>query len=80
MMWNKYRIYQHLMLNNLNLRKRKFPNLRKMFLFCCYSGDSSSAVKFYEQGITRKEKDLQHDQKCLIGLARCYIKVGELKK
>ncbi len=43
-------------------------------------GDSSSAVKFYEQGITKKEKDFQHDQKCLIGLARCYIKVGEIKK
>ena len=27
-----------------------------------------------------KEKDLQHDQRCLTGLARCYIKVGEIKK
>jgi len=44
------------------------------------SGDASSAVKFYEQGITKKEKDFQHDQKCLTGLARCYIKVGEIKK
>ncbi|CAF3582253.1 unnamed protein product [Adineta steineri] len=45
-----------------------------------FTGDSSSAVKFYEQGITKKEKDAHHDQKCLIGLARCYIKVGEIKK
>ncbi|CAF1061503.1 unnamed protein product [Adineta ricciae] len=45
-----------------------------------FTGDSSSAVKFYEQGITKKEKDIQHDQRCLTGLARCYIKVGEIKK
>ncbi|CAF1070981.1 unnamed protein product [Rotaria sp. Silwood1] len=45
-----------------------------------FTGDSSSAVKFYEQGITKKEKDLQHDQRCFIGLARCYIKVGDIKK
>ena len=59
----------------------KFENhKRKVYAFICSSGDSSSAVKFYEQGITKKEKDLQHDQRCLIGLARCYIKVGEIKK
>ena len=51
-----------------------------IFFSWYYSGDSSSAVKFYEQGITKKEKDLQHDQKCLTGLARCYIKIGEMKK
>ncbi|CAF0868799.1 unnamed protein product [Rotaria sordida] len=45
-----------------------------------FTGDSGAAVKFYEQGITKKEKDLQHDQRCFIGLARCYIKVGDIKK
>ncbi|CAF1303174.1 unnamed protein product [Rotaria sordida] len=45
-----------------------------------FTGDSSAAVKFYEQGITKKEKDLHHDQRCFTGLARCYIKVGDIKK
>ncbi|CAF0892536.1 unnamed protein product [Rotaria sordida] len=45
-----------------------------------FTGDSGAAVKFYEQGITKKEKDLQYDQRCFIGLARCYIKVGDIKK
>lgn len=55
-----------------------FKNSNRNFLYS--SGDSNSAVKFYEQGITKKEKDHQHDQRCLIGLARCYIKVGDVKK
>jgi hypothetical protein len=58
--------------------KRKYK--RKSFAFVYLSGDSSAAVKFYEQGITKKEKDFLHDQRCFIGLARCYIKVGEIKK
>jgi hypothetical protein len=44
------------------------------------SGDSNAALRFYQQGITKKEKDKQHDQRCMIGLARCFIRVGDMEK
>ncbi|KAK3101973.1 hypothetical protein FSP39_007745 [Pinctada imbricata] len=45
-----------------------------------FTGDYMTALSHYEKGITREEKDREHDEVCAAGIARMSIRMGDIRR
>ena len=45
-----------------------------------FTGDYMTALAHYEKGITREEKDRDHDEVCAAGIARMSIRMGDIRR
>ena len=45
-----------------------------------FTGDYMNALSHYEKGITREEKDREHDEVCVAGIARMSIRMGDIRR
>ena len=45
-----------------------------------FTGDYMNALSHYEKGITKEEKDREHDEVCVAGIARMSIRMGDIRR
>ena len=45
-----------------------------------FTGDYMTALSHYEKGVTREEKDREHDEVCAAGIARMSIRMGDIRR
>lgn len=44
------------------------------------SGDYPTALKMFDNGRTQNEEDAEHNEACESGMARCLLKVGDIRR
>lgn len=44
------------------------------------SGDYPTALKMFEKGKTMSQEDRDHNEACESGIARCSLKVGDIRR
>ncbi|KAJ8298131.1 hypothetical protein KUTeg_024662 [Tegillarca granosa] len=45
-----------------------------------FTGDYMNALAHYEKGITKEDKDREHDEVCAAGIARMSIRMGDIRR
>ncbi|XP_033742140.1 WD repeat-containing protein 19-like isoform X1 [Pecten maximus] len=45
-----------------------------------FTGDYMNALSHYEKGVTRQDKDREHDEVCAAGIARMSIRMGDIRR
>ena len=45
-----------------------------------FTGDYMTALAHYEKGITKQERDRDHDEVCAAGVARMSIRMGDIRR
>lgn len=45
-----------------------------------FTGDYANALMHYEKGVTKEEKNRDHDEACAAGIARMAIRLGDIRR
>ena len=45
-----------------------------------FTGDYANALMHYEKGITKEDKNRDHDEACAAGIAKMSIRLGDIRR